>query len=279
MVEGGRVEVRRGRVVREMVHDEDAFTQGIFWHDGGFYESTGLRGRSSLRRLGVDAQVERVVEMAPSEFGEGCGVYRGEIIQVVWKEGRGLRYSTGGMARLGEFRFEGDGWGVAVDGDQVFMSDGSDVVRVMEGVEEGGILVGLREVRRFTVVVDAHVTGGKSVGLLNELQVIRGELWANIWMSELVARIDMATGVVNSWVDLRGLLEPGDVPEGHEVDVLNGIAWDSVNDRIFVTGKLWPRLFEIQVSEEVTGRSLKHLNPFFTDPVKCKRIMSSTIGA
>jgi glutaminyl-peptide cyclotransferase len=290
-VEAAPLEVRRAVVVRQFAHDTGAFTQGLAWGgEGKIYESTGLRGRSSVRRVDLETGfVERAVELKAAEFGEGCCVVGGELVQVLWKTGVGRVYSLPDLEELRSFRFEGDGWGLAVDRRDdrlLYLSDGSDIIRVLRRVlvddereDEGGGgggTAGLEEIRRFTVLVgDAN---GKSVRLLNELEMVGDELWANIWLSELVARIDVSTGFVTGWVDMRGLLTPGDIPAGHNVDVLNGLAWDAESGRIFATGKLWPHLFEIQVSDEVSSRSLKYLNPFFTDPAKCRMIMASTVG-
>lgn len=284
-VESRGVPVQRGVVVREIAHDRMAFTQGLSWAEGWLYESTGLRGRSSVRRIhAASGSVVQIVELPEIDFGEGCCVVgkedKAELVQLLWKVGVGNVYSLPAMKLERTFKFEPDGWGLARDlaDDRIlYLSDGTDVIRVMRRVlSEEGATIGVEEVRRFTVRNGG--VKGASVSLLNELEIVRGELWANIWMSELVARIDIETGFVVGWIDLRGILDQESIPAGHRVDVLNGIAWDAAADRVFVTGKMWPKMYEISVASEVSAWSLRFLNPFFTDPARVRLIMKSTEG-
>jgi glutaminyl-peptide cyclotransferase len=291
------VPVRRGLVVAEYPHDLDAFTQGLVWYDGGFIESTGLQGRSTIRRVEALTGRSEVLRRLPdADFGEGCTIAGDKLLQMVWKTGRGYVYALPELELVGELSFDGDGWGITVDRNDpalLYVSDGSAEIRVMrlvwtrsgmppgEGDSTGhpdGKVMGrarLEEIRKFTV---RNGDGGPSVALLNELQMIGDdELWANIWFSELVARIDVRTGLVREWVDLRGLLPVDAIPAGHKVDVLNGIAHDAETDRTFVTGKLWPRVFEIRASDEISAESIAYLNPFFTDPDQVAYIMSLTV--
>jgi glutaminyl-peptide cyclotransferase len=284
-----RVPVRRGLVIAEYPHDRDAFTQGLLWHDGGFVESTGLRGRSTIRRVDLETGIPKTVRKLPdADFGEGCAIVGGELVQILWKTGKAYVYRWPEFELTGEVSFDGDGWGMTADRlhpELLYMSDGSSQIRVMRlvwddstasGDEKGETLRRgrLEYVRKFTV---RDGPGGLPVSLLNELQVVGDdEIWANIWFSELVARIDARTGLVREWVDLRGLLLPEAIPAGHRIDVLNGIAHDAVANRTFVTGKLWPHVFEIRVSDEISADSIDHLNPFFTDPERVAYIMSLT---
>jgi glutaminyl-peptide cyclotransferase len=273
--------VRRARVVAEYPHALDAFTQGLSWYKGDLIESTGMYGLSTVRR--VELETGRVLartDMPMSEFGEGSAAVRDELLQVSWKTGNGYVYSLPDLALKSTFSYKGDGWGLATDiadPDTLYLSDGSERIRVMRWQRHqkdgsGGALV---EVRSFVV---RNGVGGPAVSLLNELEMVDdNELWANIWMSELVARIDVASGFVIGWVDMRGLLTAADVPSGHRVDVLNGIVRDRESGRLYVTGKYWPKLFEIEVPDAVTATSIRFLNPFFTDRQKVERIMASTL--
>jgi glutaminyl-peptide cyclotransferase len=283
-------------VVAEYPHDLDAFTQGLVWHDGTFIESTGMQGRSTIRRVEVLTGRPEVVRRLPdADFGEGCAIAGDKLLQMVWKTGLGYVYSLPELELVAELSFDGDGWGITADRHDpslLYVSDGSAEIRVMRLVWTSGRLPGegeptghsqtkvmgqarLEQIRKFTV---RNGDGGPSVALLNELQTVGDdEIWANIWFSDLVARIDVHTGLIREWVDLRGLLPADAIPVGHKVDVLNGIAHDAATDRMFVTGKLWPRVFEIRVSDEISAESIAYLNPFFTDPDQVAYIMSLTV--
>lgn len=280
-----QVPVRRARIDATYPHDQFAFTQGLSWHGGALYESTGMHGKSSLRHVELETgKVLRQHTLAFRDFGEGCVAIGDELIQIVWKTGTGYVYRMSNFEILRTFRFDGDGWGLAVDDENcevLYLSDGSDEIRVMKRLlvqdpfdKPRYRTAGLEEIDRLKV---RNGRNGPSVALLNELEVIDGEVWANIWMSDLVARIDKHTGLVNSWVDMRGMLSHADIPPGHKVDVLNGIAHDPSTGRIFVTGKLWPRLYEISVEPEIAEKSIERLDPFFTDPTRVKYIMSLTL--
>lgn len=222
------------RVVREFPHDPAAFTQGLFFEAGVLYESTGLYGESSLRRVALETgEVLERKDLLPSFFGEGAALGDGRIVQLTWKSGVGFLYDEASLRLLGEFRYRGEGWGLTFDGDRFIMSDGTDTLRFLDPGN-------LREIRRLQVTAD-----GAPVRNLNELEWIAGEIWANLWTEDRIARIGPEDGVVRSFVDLSGLLDPARrLPDS---DVLNGIAWDPDGDRIFVTGKKWPALFEIEV--------------------------------
>jgi len=222
------------RVVKTYPHDRAAYTQGLEYRDGIFYEGTGMVGRSSVRR--VEAATGRVLQQydVPQPFfGEGITVFNQQIFELTWTTQTGFIYDKS-LRVLRSFNYPGEGWGLTNDGKQIYMSDGSAEIRVWDPAT-------LKEVRRITVK-----DGASPVTQLNELEYIDGEIYANVWHTDLIARIDPASGHVRAWIDLSGLLSPTDRAQG--VDVLNGIAYDSAGGRLFVTGKWLPKLFEIQLS-------------------------------
>jgi glutamine cyclotransferase len=225
--------VRYGyKVVKAYPHDAGAFTQGLEYRDGMLFEGTGLNGRSSLRRVRLsDGKVLASVPLSAEYFGEGITVQKERILQLTWKHGMGFLYDRATLKKTGSFAYPGEGWGLANDGKFVYMSDGSSTIRVWDPVS-------LKEVRRFTVKAQ-----GRPVGQLNELEMVEGELYANVWQNDVILRIAPADGTVVGVIDLTGILGPVD----GEVDVLNGIAYDAAAKRLFVTGKLWPKIFEIQL--------------------------------
>lgn len=222
------------QVVARYPHDPTAFTQGLAWADGHLYESTGIEGRSSLRAVELTTgKVLRSAALRPWQFGEGIAVVGDHILQLTWKSGQALVRERAGFRKLATFSYPGEGWGLAWDGRRLVMSDGSAtlVFRDPDSFAARGRIA----------VHDA----GTPVTRLNELEVIDGEIWANVWGTERIARIDPASGRVTAWVDLAGL-RPQPAP-GQAIDVLNGIAWDAEGKRLFVTGKLWPWLYQIRV--------------------------------
>lgn len=219
-------------VVNTYPHDRRAYTQGLVYVDGVLYESTGLRGRSSLRR--VELESGRVLErrtLLPPYFGEGLAVLGDKIYQLTWESGIGYVYDRESMQLVREFRYGIEGWGMTHDGESLIVSDGTSTLYFWDPET-------LLETRQL-IVRDQ----GSRVENLNELELIDGEIYANIWMEDRIARISPETGKVLSWIDLSGLLERR---SGNE-DVLNGIAWDEDQKRLFVTGKLWPKIFEIEL--------------------------------
>ncbi|MCP4643688.1 MAG: glutaminyl-peptide cyclotransferase [bacterium] len=221
-------------VINEYPHDSAAFTQGLVYHGGVLYEGTGLYGQSSLREVTIaTGQVVRQHNLAANVFGEGIALWGDRIIQLTWKAGVGYVYNRADFAVLGAVSYVTQGWGLTHDGTRLIMSDGSSTLRFRDPATfaESG-----------TVTVRAN---GIPVTNLNELEYVGGEVYANIWTTNRIARIDPATGDVLAWIDLTGILDPADVT-GH-ADVLNGIAYDAVGDRLFVTGKLWPKLYEIEL--------------------------------
>ncbi len=221
-------------IVRTYHHDTSAFTQGLLYHDGVLYESTGLEGASSLRK--VDLETGRViqhVDVAPQYFAEGLTLLDGKLYQLTWRSGIGFVYDLKSLNRIDSFTYYNEGWGLATDGSLLYMSDGTNFLRIIDP-------------KTFQVVKTLGVYAGVNpVERLNELEWVNGELFANIWTFDRIARIDPATGQVKGWINLSGLLPAPD--RTPEVDVLNGIAYDAKGDRLFVTGKKWPKLFEIKL--------------------------------
>ena len=187
-----------------------------------------------MRKVKLETgEVVQRISLAPEFFGEGITVVNQQIIQLTWRSQIGFVYEQSSFRRLRFFNYQGEGWGLANDGTQIYMSDGSAQIRVWEPTS-------LQEKRRFTVR-----DGGHPVSLLNELEYVSGEIYANVWQSERIARISPVDGHVLGWIDLSGLLSAADRTE--PVDVMNGIAYDALGGRLFVTGKLWPKLFEIKI--------------------------------
>jgi glutaminyl-peptide cyclotransferase len=222
-------------VVNTYPHDPEAFTEGLFYQDGFLYESTGLEGHSSVRkeRLETGEVVERR-ELLPTLFGEGIVNWKDRLIQLTYKSELGLIYNFKTFELKGNFEYKGEGWALTHDGKRLIMSDGTPDLRFWDPET-------LKETGRVTVTDQ-----GQPVKNVNELEWIKGEVFANVWMTDKIARIDPATGKVAGWIDMTGLLSPSDQADGHP-DVLNGIAYDAKGDRIFVTGKKWPKLFQIRV--------------------------------
>jgi glutaminyl-peptide cyclotransferase len=223
------------RVVHAYPHDRGAFTEGLFYLDGFLYESTGLEHHSAIRKESLaTGKVVLIRELAPQYFGEGIVDWRGRLIQLTWRNQIGFIYDLATFRPLGQFAYPGEGWALTQDGRQLIMSDGTPQIRFLDPVT-------LKEVRRITVTAD-----GTPVQSLNEVEWVKGEILANIWMTNTIARIDPASGKVVGWIDLTGLLKPAEI-SGDRDDVLNGIAYDARADRLFVTGKRWPKLFQIRL--------------------------------
>lgn len=221
-------------VVGAYPHDPAAFLQGLVWYDGGFYESTGLEGRSTLRRVDFPSgNVVKSFPLAPDLFGEGLTLVSNRLIQLTWTSHRGFVYDRETFRLLREFHYDTEGWGITWDGKYLIMSDGSPVLTYLDPET-------FEPVRKLAVTMN-----GQPVANLNELEFIEGEIWANVWQSDVIVCIDPTTGQVASFLDLTGLL-PASARTGTE-DVLNGIAFDPQTKRIFVSGKCWPKLFEIRI--------------------------------
>ena len=220
-------------VVRTYPHDPNAFTEGLFLRDGFLYESTGLEGASSIRKIVLETgAVENERSISSQYFGEGIIDWKDKLIQLTWKNQVGFVYGVDDFETRGAFSYAGEGWALTRDDKRIIMSDGTSRLRFLDPEtlkETGGITV---------------TDEGRPVDQLNELEWVKGEILANIWQTDRIARIDPATGKVKGWIDLTGLLPEADRARA---DVLNGIAYDAKADRLIVTGKLWPRMYEIKV--------------------------------
>lgn len=223
------------KIIRTYPHDANAFTQGLIYLDGHLYESTGLNGKSSVRV--VDLATGRVVkkhDLAEKYFGEGLTNWGDELIQVTWQAELGFVYDRSTLAWKKSFAYKGEGWGLTHDDQQLILSDGTPVLRFLDPHS-------FAEKRNLTVTDEE----GQPVANLNELEYVRGEIYANIWQTDQIVRISPKTGKILGRIDLSGLIDKSKLASSDAV--LNGIAYDAKTDRLFVTGKLWPNLFEIKV--------------------------------
>jgi glutamine cyclotransferase len=221
-------------VVAEYPHDTAAFTQGLLWHDGRLFESTGTVGKSNIREVMLaSGRVLRQQDLEEPHFGEGIVILGETLYQLTWQSGKAFTYDWKTFKRTGEFSYDGEGWGLTTDGTSLIMSNGSNTLIY-------------RDPATFAAQKAVTVTdGGNQVAQLNELEWVKGEIWANVWQKDSIARIDPATGNVTGWIDLSGILPRLD-RTGRE-DVLNGIAYNPATDKIHVTGKLWPKLYEMRL--------------------------------
>ena len=217
----------------EFAHDTSAFTQGLLYYDDALYESTGQYGQSRLRQVEPASNtVTREIRLPDRYFGEGLARVGNQLFWLTWRSGRAFVFDIHSFEQVGTRRYEGEGWGLTYDGRHLIMSDGSATLRVLD---PGDFSV----VRR----IDVH-DGGQAIDKLNELEYVDGEIWANIWYSDRIARIDPDSGAVLAWLDaspLRTALGPA----AGEANVLNGIAWDADSGRIYLTGKYWPKIFTV----------------------------------
>jgi glutaminyl-peptide cyclotransferase len=214
-------------------HDPQAFTQGLEYRGGVLYESTGLTGKSTVRKVSLESgSVLQEIHLPEAYFGEGITISQNRVIELTWQAGKGFIYDLERFQLLKTFNYPGEGWGLTHDGDRVYMSDGTAQIRVWDAST-------LEEKSRISVHDE-----DQPVAQLNELEWVRGEIYANVWQTDRIARIAPSDGHVTGWIDLANLLLP---QERAAADVLNGIAYDAEHDRLFVTGKLWPKLFEIKV--------------------------------
>ena len=225
------------QVVNAYPHDTGAFTQGLIFVDGKLYEGTGQEGRSSLREVELQSgRVLKKVDVPVPFFAEGITLLNGKIYQLTWQHQIGFIYNAQTLQKTGEFNYTGEGWGITNDGHSLIISDGSNRLKFLDPDS-------------FRVTKTIAVTdGGTRVNQLNELEYVNGEIYANIWHDQRIVTIDPQNGLVTGWIDLSGLLQPGAVTD--EEAVLNGIAYDQASGRLFVTGKLWPQLFEIKLKNQ-----------------------------
>lgn len=224
-------------IVNTYPHDQGAYTQGLIFHDGYLLESTGQNGRSSLRKVELKTgAVLKKVDVAAQYFAEGMTLFKGKIYQLTWTTHKGFIYDPESFALLGEFYFDGEGWGLTHDNENLILSDGTHQIRFLDPVTF--------QIKKTINVMDQE----RPLRDLNELEYVKGEIYANIWQTDRIVRIDPQTGKILGWINLTNLTAP--IKYGADGDaVLNGIAYDEANDRLFVTGKLWPKLFEIRVKK------------------------------
>jgi glutamine cyclotransferase len=226
------------RVVHAYPHDTGAYTEGLFYKNGFLYESTGEAGESTVRKVQLDTgKVLQRHDVPPQYFGEGIVDWKKNLVQLTWKSETGFVYDRASLTTQRTFSYPGEGWALTRDNRHLYMSDGSSVLRVLDPQS-------LKAVGSIMVTAD-----GIPVTNLNELEWVKGQIYANIWLTDRIARIDPTTGHVVGWIDLGGLLDVNQLPDPGN-DVLNGIAYDAAHDRLFVTGKRWPKLFEIALIKQ-----------------------------
>ena len=222
------------QIVNIFPHDSNAFTQGLILMDGKLLESTGQEGFSSLRRVELESgRVLKKVDVPEPYFAEGLAALNGKLYQLTWQHNIGFIYDAQTFDRLGQFNYQGEGWGLTTDGQSLILSDGTNRIRFIDPA-------GFRVSRTITVT-----DGGAPVKELNELEYVKGEIYSNVWHDNRIAVIDPQSGHVKAWIDLAGLMPAGELQDPEAV--LNGIAYDPSSDKLIVTGKLWPRVFEIKV--------------------------------
>lgn len=221
------------QIVRVYPHDPKAFTQGLQYVDGVLYEGTGQVGQSSIRKVDLSTgKILQIRDVPPPHFGEGIAIWHNDLIELTWQSHVAFVYDRASFRPKKQFTYPGEGWGLTLDGANLIMSDGTDELRVLDPAT-------FVEKRRIKVTA-----AGAPLRNLNELEVVKGEIFANVWQTDYVARVAPGTGKVSGYIDLRGLLSAA---ERASTDVLNGIAYDAQHDRLFVTGKWWPKVFEIKV--------------------------------
>jgi glutamine cyclotransferase len=231
----GRIPVLTVKLVRTYPHDPHAFTQGLEYYGGYLYESTGIAGQSTLRKVALDTgQVIQKVSLPSDYFGEGLTIFRGKIYQLTWLSKKGFVYNLRTFRQVTEFPYDTEGWGLTHDDRSLIMSDGTNKIRYIDPVSFA-----------VTRTIELYAEG-QGVANLNELEYVKGEILANIWHSTRIARVDPNSGQIVAWIDLSSIA----AKEPHrEEEVLNGIAYDKAADRLFVTGKKWSKLYEIKVQE------------------------------
>jgi glutamine cyclotransferase len=230
-------------VVKTYPHDPNAFTEGLLYRDGFLYESTGRNGQSSIRKVILQTgKVVRERDLDPQYYGEGIVIWKNRLIQLTWKNEIGFVYDLNTFEPRSNFRYPGEGWALTTDGSRLIMSDGTGDLRILDPNT-------LNETSR------VHVTcEGRTVGNINELEWVKGEVYANIWLTNIIARINPSTGEIVGLIDLTDIV-PSATKDVRE-SVLNGIAYDAAANRLFVTGKLWPTLFQITLSPRSAGKNL-----------------------
>jgi glutaminyl-peptide cyclotransferase len=240
----GKIPVYTYEIVKTFKHDSKAFTQGLVFHNGFLYESTGQKGDSTVRKVEINSgRVLQKQDLSDDYFAEGMTILNDRIYQVTWQENTAFVYDVNDFKLLKELKYQGEGWGLTDDGTNLIMSDGTHVIRIVDPETF--------KTTRTLVVLDEN---GKPLLDLNELEYVKGEIWANVWHSEKIgkpnhiARIDPNSGKLLGWINLQGI-SPDDVERDNE-NTLNGIAYDETSDRIFVTGKKWRNLYEIKLKAQ-----------------------------
>ena len=230
------------KVVHIYPHSREAFTEGLFYAHGALYESTGMNGASFIRKLDLESgKVLQQISLDPEYFGEGIVSWGSRLIQLTWRTEVGFSYDLASLRRTGRFHYRGEGWGLTHDDHQLIMSDGSSTLRLLDpqSLQQTGSL--------------SVTENGRPVPRLNELEWVKGRIYANVWLTRHIVVIDPRTGHVTADIDLGHLL-PSSTPLANPTDdVLNGIAWDAEHDRLFVTGKCWPYLYEIKLLPAAAG--------------------------
>ncbi len=222
-------------ILRTFPHDPTAYTQGLAFDNGYLYEGTGLLGRSSLRKVELESgEVVQIHHLSSELFGEGITIYHEKIFQVTWQSHKGFVYDKNSFEVVDTFEIATEGWGLTHDGSSLILSDGTSTLHFLD-----------LDTYEETHTVEVFNIKGPILNI-NELEYVRGEVFANIWKTERIARIDTESGMVVGWIDLSGL--SSHIKENTSIDVLNGIAFNGEEDRLFVTGKLWPKIFEIEIT-------------------------------
>jgi len=230
------------QVLNTYPHDQSAFTEGLVFEGGFLYEGTGLYECSDLRRVELETgKLLQVRELPNQYFGEGITIYENKIIQLTWKSHLGFIYDKYNFELLQEFHYPNEGWGITYDGKSIIMSDGTSTLHFLDPET-------FEEISRIEVCEN-----NIPVTKINELEYVQGEIFANIWLTDRIARINPLTGRITGWIDLKGILNREDCSE--KVDVLNGIAYDEKNNRLWITGKFWPKLFEIELIKDESNQN------------------------
>lgn len=223
------------KVIRTIPHDTDAFTQGLLFHNGKLYESTGQYGHSSLRQINpFDGKIERIVKIEPQYFCEGIALFENKIFLLTWQNNVCFVFNINTFQKVSEYYLAGEGWGLTnYDERTLIQSDGTNILKILDP-------------NNFNILKTISVFAGTyPLSNLNELENIEGEIWANIWMSDTIAVIDRTTGKVKYFIDASSLRQY--IPPGANIDVLNGIAYDKKSKSIYLTGKLWPYIFQVEI--------------------------------
>jgi len=225
------------KVVHTYPHDTGAYTEGFFYLDGSFYEATGEIGHSSIRKVDINTgKVLQQADLPPPDYGEGIVAWKNRLIELTWQSHHGFIYDLRTFKRIGSFDYPGEGWALTADSKRIYMSDGTPTLRVLDPAT-------LKQTGKIDVTAD-----GKPVANLNELEWVKGKIYANVWLTHAIVQIDPATGKVIGVINLTGLgPDPSTLPDPSN-DVLNGIAYDAKHDRLFVTGKRWPSIYQIELT-------------------------------